>query len=194
MVESSFKDPSWTPATSKILAWTNDRVQEYNAHIRASMNRPARFEVGEIVITNEFIKAPSGNYNRSVDSEVLITAINPNELEHYDVKGRMVEIDGAHVAFKPNDYKEAKAVMKQLAARKEWKKFYEIKETWLDLRSVYACSIHKSQGSTYDTVFLDLADIGQNWSATDVARLLYVGITRAAKKVVCYGYLPDKYC
>ena len=75
-----------------------------------------------------------------------------------------------------------------------WKKFFEVKETWLDLRAVYASSIHKSQGSTYDTVFLNLADIGKNWNATDVARLLYVGITRAAKQVVCYGYLPDRYC
>lgn len=192
LVESSFSDPSWTPATSKILAWTNERVQAYNAHIRKALHRPEMFQVGETVITNEFIQGK--NFSRSVDSEVVITRILPDLVTHYGVKGYVIELNNAYSSFMPKDYSDAKKLLKQLAKDKEWKKFFEIKENWLDLRAVYASSIHKAQGSTYDTVFLDLADIGTNWNAVDVARLLYVGITRAAKRVVCYGYLPGRYC
>jgi ATP-dependent exoDNAse (exonuclease V) alpha subunit len=74
-----------------------------------------------------------------------------------------------------------------------WPRFFEVKETWFDLRALYASTINKAQGSTYDTVFLNLNDIGENWDANAVARLMYVGITRAAKQVVCYGQLPDHY-
>ena len=198
MIEQSFSHPDWDPSVSKILAWTNDTVQAYNQHVRQAMNRPKLFEVGEIAITNEFIKG-QGNYTASVDSEVLITKFNSNREELYGVQGYLVELDHEYVSFMPENFKDAKALLKMLAARAKadpsnWKKFFEVKETWLDLRAVYASSIHKSQGSTYDTVFLNLADIGKNWNATDVARLLYVGITRAAKQVVCYGYLPDRYC
>lgn len=198
MVEQSFMHPHWDPSVSKVLAWTNERVQEYNAHIRSALKLPSGFNVGEVVVTNEFIKG-SGSYSRSVDSEVVITHINPIPMTVYGVTGNMIEIDNTYVSFMPANFQDAKALMKELAVQAKedkslWKKFFEIKENWFDLRAVYSSSIHKSQGSTYDTVFLDLADIGRNWNATDVARLLYVGITRASKKVVCYGYLPDRYC
>ncbi|RLB94682.1 MAG: hypothetical protein DRH26_00575 [Deltaproteobacteria bacterium] len=193
MIEQSFSDPNWNTSKSKVLAWTNERVQEYNQHIRQSLNKPEIFTTGEIVITNSFINGAT-HFSRSVDSEVMITKINPVTQNNYGIRGFMVELDGSHVGFMPEDFRDAKKWMKRLAAQKEWSKFFEIKENWLDLRAVYASSIHKSQGSTYDTVFLDLSDIGTNWNATDVARLMYVGITRAAKQVVCYGHLPDRYC
>ncbi len=55
-------------------------------------------------------------------------------------------------------------------------------------------SIHKSQGSEYDTVFVDLTNIGKCRVPSDVARMCYVSITRASKQVILYGSLPPKYC
>ena len=156
------------------------------------MQRPDMFEKGELVITNEYIKGNS-NFTRSVDSEVLITMIDPNPTEMYEIAGHMVELDDSYVGFMPLDFWEVKQLLKRLAKKKEWPKYWEIKETWLDLRAAYAISVHKAQGSTYDKVFIDLTDIGKNWNAIDVARLMYVSITRAAKQVICYGELPEKY-
>lgn len=198
LVEKSFSDPHWTPATSKVLAWTNETVQGYNAHIRKALNRPVMFEVGEIVITNEFIKGCTG-YSRPVDSEVLITNIETNTYTNGGVDGYMVELNGMYVGFMPKRFSDAKALMKDIAFRAKtdntlWKKYFEIKENWLDLRAVYASTVNKAQGSSYETVFLNLTDVGKNWDANGAARLLYVAITRASKQVVCYGHLPDKYC
>lgn len=150
------------------------------------------FSAGEYAITNEFIR---GNFGGSwqVDSEVEITKVNTTPMHMYGVKGHLIEIDDCYTSFLPCSFKDTKELLKKLAAEKDWKKYFEIKETWFDLRAVYASSIHKAQGSTYDTVFIDLADIGRNWNASDVARLLYVGLSRAAKRVVCYGYLPSRY-
>jgi len=191
-VEASFGAPDWTPAKSKILAWTNEKVQAYNKHIRQFLKLPELFQENEIVVTNQYIQGNS-SYAAAVDSEVLITRAPKDLITQYGVEGYMIEIDYSHMGFLPKDHKDTKDLLKQLAANKDWKKFFEVKETWLDLRPVYASSIHKAQGSTYETVFLDLPDIGKNWNAADVARLLYVGITRASKQVICYGYLPDRY-
>jgi len=192
LVEASFGHPDWNPAKSRILAWTNERVQEYNKHIRKFLKLPALFQKGETVITNEYIQG-STSYSKPVDAEVVITRIMGDPITQYGVIGYMLELDHTHCGFMPIHFRDAKNLMKKLAADKDWKKFFEVKETWLDLRPVYASTINKAQGSTYETVFLDLPDIGKNWNANDVARLVYVGLTRASKQVVCYGYLPDRF-
>ena len=38
-----------------------------------------------------------------------------------------------------------------------------------------------------------MTDIGRNNRPNEVARLLYVAVSRASHKVVLYGELPDKY-
>lgn len=193
-IEKAFGDPQWDSTHCKILAWKNERVQEYNGYVREYLAYPKIFKTGETVITNEFIHGNNSHFMRSVDSEVTISNMPTHPVNYWGVSGYMVELEGSYTAFMPENYKDAKTLMQKLAKEKDWKKYFEIKETWLDLRAVYASSIHKAQGSTYQTVFLDLSDIGKNWNANDVARLMYVGITRAAKQVVCYGYLPDRYC
>lgn len=56
---------------------------------------------------------------------------------------------------------------------------------FLDLRHSYACTVHKAQGSTYDTVYVDLDDLYKAIRNKDMYnRLLYVAVSRAAKKVV----------
>jgi ATP-dependent exoDNAse (exonuclease V) alpha subunit len=95
--------------------------------------------------------------------------------------------------FLPKRPHEASAILKQLAKEKNWKDFFDVKEKVADLRPTYACTVHKSQGSTYDNVFIDLYSIGKNNKPNEVARLLYVAVTRASNNVYLYGNLPDKY-
>ena len=134
-----------------------------------------------------------GGLSLPVDSEVRITDIQDMDYDQQGVMGRWITINDKHTAFLANNFDDVKNLLKKYAAKKQWRDFFEIKDTWLDLRSVYASTVHKSQGSTYETVFIDLADIGKNYIASDVARLLYVATSRASKKVVCYGQLPDRY-
>lgn len=76
--------------------------------------------------------------------------------------------------------------------REAWRLFFDVKRGFHDLRPPYASTVHKAQGGTYETVFLDLDDIGRNTKDSDLARLMYVGITRASTWVVCTGRLPDR--
>ncbi len=203
-IEQAFLYPKYTPNMAKILAWSNDRVQEYNNHIRKIKGLGEQFQKREVVVTNNPIIA--SGLIVPVDSEVKITKIGDPLSLHY-VPGRYVTIDNCILGFLPDDYNKAKLLMKQLAKeanakelknnpnkRKQlWTTYFDIKNTWLDLRSQYASTVHKAQGSTYDEVFIDLYDIGRCNIPSDVARLLYVAISRAKNRVVLSGKLPDKY-
>lgn len=201
-VESAFLSSSYTPRTAKILAWSNDRVQEYNTHLRNAKGLGTQFQLGELVITNNPII--SQGHTIPVDSEVEITYLGkPREME--GVPGRRIIIDGKISAFLPDNYKDAKSLMKKIVKKAKdiktepkekkqlWQQYFEIKETWLDLRSQYASTVHKSQGSSYDEVFIDLWDIGRCNIPSDTARMLYVAISRARKRVILSGELPAKY-
>ena len=90
---------------------------------------------------------------------------------------------------------------------KKWVKYYTTKEELLtmvqfplynkqmvkkDIDYAYAITIHKSQGTTFDTVFIDLTDIlYKNYNGKlykrrlDILnRLIYVAISRARNKVI----------
>jgi ATP-dependent exoDNAse (exonuclease V) beta subunit len=76
--------------------------------------------------------------------------------------------------------------------RAAWRAFFEFQRIYADLRSPHSTTVHKSQGSTYQVAFIDLTDIGRNTKSYELTRLLYVAITRAAKKVYVTGELPAR--
>lgn len=64
--------------------------------------------------------------------------------------------------------------------RVAWKMFHHFQDAFVDLRSVHAMTAHRSQGSTFDTVFVDAQDVK---GSGDKFRLLYVACTRARNVV-----------
>lgn len=58
---------------------------------------------------------------------------------------------------------------------------------YLKARPGYATTVHKSQGSTWDDVYVIQGDIAKNDKAFERNRLLYVAFSRAAKRLAVYG-------
>jgi len=79
--------------------------------------------------------------------------------------------------------KTAKSEKNFTKRRETWKLFYSIKDTFIDVKYTYASTIHKLQGSTYETVYIDLSEIENMQDKDMMFRLLYVAITRASKNV-----------
>ena len=67
--------------------------------------------------------------------------------------------------------------------RVSWKEFWKTKKSFHDINYCYALTVHKSQGSTFNNVFVDIPDICLNRKATERNKLLYVAVTRAAERV-----------
>jgi energy-coupling factor transporter ATP-binding protein EcfA2 len=189
-LRKAFTSEAYGINTARLLAWTNNRVQECNAYIRCMKGYPTDFQVGEVVITNKPIQTKG--YYKPIDSEVTITCIH-KPTEEFGVYGRMVEVGGCFTSFLPDNPGAERILLSNLAAKKEWKDFFVITDTWLDLRLPYASTVHKAQGHTYDTVFIDLSDIGKCRISSDVARMLYVAITRSSEQVYLHGDLPECY-
>ena len=191
LIDQAYTDPDYTPNSVKILAWTNKQIIKYNTYIRALNNLPAQFQVGEKVITTKPIM--SSSYCRRTDEIVTITNIFEERQDPVtEVMGRYFELEGSYVAFLPTNPLHEKQVLNYLAKNKDWTQYWNIKEHWLDLRPIFASTVHKAQGSTYDQVFIDLSDIGKCTINSDIARLLYVATSRARKRVIYRGNLPAR--
>ncbi len=190
LMDQAFTDEHYTSHTAKVLAWTNARVIAYNDHIRKLKGYGSSITAGETVVTTKPIIGRG--YNIPIDSDVYIKDIEP-ETKERNVAGCYVTLGSGHTAFLPNSQVEAKALLKRYAKKKDWMEYFSVKDSWLDLRPNYASSTHKAQGSTYETVFIDMINIGKCRVPSDVARMCYVAITRASKQVIIYGDLPPKY-
>jgi len=66
-----------------------------------------------------------------------------------------------------------------------WKKF---KRFTLNTSLPFAVTTHKVQGSTYDSVGVNLADMSSAWKLNDQYRMMYVALSRAKNK--CYVKMP----
>ena len=69
--------------------------------------------------------------------------------------------------------------------RRKWQKYFGLKNSFANIQYHFATTIHKSQGSTYDTIYIDLNSLIYNTHIDDEFkyRLIYVAITRARNNI-----------
>jgi hypothetical protein len=185
----------------KALAWTNNRVRDLNKIIRSELGYNDKYDVavGETVTANNAI-IESQDVKAPTDSVWRVDSMVPGRLE--DIPGQHLVLqsldaraapDAYIKVFQPDSWPKANALAKQYAKDRDWAAFYRIKDGWADMRSIYAQTVHKSQGSTYMECFIDINDIAKNNKWYEVARLMYVAITRAKMRVHIFGELPERY-
>jgi exodeoxyribonuclease-5 len=66
---------------------------------------------------------------------------------------------------------------------KSWLVYYNFLRRYADVNFSYSISAHKSQGSTYNTVFLLEDDIDVNWNIIERNRIKYTAYTRSSRKL-----------
>lgn len=187
----------------RVLAYTNKRVIQFNDHIRNIRQQPDEWQVGEMVINNSAIRL--SNTQVSVEQELEIFKQDDRTEKHLidDDEGvflevRRTDLRSLHGGMLydvpvPVDRNHYLALINYYAKGKQWAKMYNLKNTYPDLRQRDAATFHKSQGSTYDAVFIDLANLSTCRNPNVVARMLYVAISRAKQRVFLYGQLADKF-
>ena len=185
-VLEEFKRPDWRHRDSKVLAWTNKRVIDYNTFINDEVKGRTDFQAGDYAICNKFVN----NRHSSIKTDQLvhITGISETNVK-YGVRGNIVTLDGKAQFFFPESLEAKNRRLKEARDADEYSIAEEINSAWIDLRAEFAQTINKSQGSTYDRVFIDLDDIARCNSGDQIARMLYVGVTRARHQVILTGDL-----
>lgn len=185
-IETEFTRADWKYKDSKVLAWTNKCVIQYNHDVSNAVTGNPTFQVGDYAVCNSFVTV--GRKSLKTDQMVQITGIQEDTVR-FGVLGNVFTLDNSYAVFGPKSQKEKNDRVKKLRALEEYEHVQAIESGWIDLRAAYSCTINKSQGSTFDRVFIDLDDIRRCNSGNQIARMLYVGVSRARQQVFLTGDL-----
>ncbi len=184
-VLSEFTRPDWKFADSKVLAWTNARGVQYNQYIREHAKGEPELQVDDYAIVNKY--CTMDRMTLRTDQMVQITKIENGE--DFGVEGKWYELDSKVSLFMPNSLADRKAAEKRAISEDNGKMIFAVNQNWVDLRAAYACTVNKSQGSTYGKAYVDLDDIGSCRNKNTLARMLYVGFSRARTNLILTGDL-----
>lgn len=201
MYKSIVADFSQQTHSTRILAFTNQRVMDYNDEVRIIRGLPDEYTVGEFLVNNSAIQV-SRSRMLSVEEEVTVHAVDDKtsfiDIED-DVKMEVREttittsIGETFDVLLPVDRNYFAELKKWYARKKNWNRHFYLKNGFPDLRQRDAATVHKAQGSTYDSVYVDLGNISTCNIPNQVARMLYVALSRARTRVYLFGNLTSKY-
>lgn len=169
----------------KVIRYTNHQVKQTNGKLFKRFNKRRELQAGDVVINNHYYRTSEGYTSTTIlaDTELTITDIEPishsSALGIYDalcIRAEDTQTGKSYTLYAPayGGTNPVKTDGNYLFA---------------DLRPAYACTVHKSQGSTYDEVFINLNDFRHCYKrdASFTYRLLYVAFSRAKSKVYVTG-------
>jgi len=175
----------------RALAYTNRRVSQLNRKIRDAIYGPNahRFVPGERLIA----------INPCLEDEALVLPTSAECEVLYVARGRdgewpiwILEVETEDGDFKTlrvlheSGIAEFNAKMEFLAKEKRWMEFWDQKQRFHEVDYAYSLTIHKSQGSTFQDVFVDVPSMQVNRNVVERNQLCYVAFTRAAKRLFLY--------
>jgi hypothetical protein len=184
LIIAEFTRSDWRHRDSKVLGWRNETVLNYNHAINKQISGTPHFAEGDYAVCNKYVQC--GKNGIKTDQMVYITTIEP-DVEYKGVVGNWVTLDYMNRVFFPRSLAAKNERIKQAKAHDEISLLMEIEDRWIDLRAAFAQTINKSQGSTYDKVFIDLDDVARCNLGDQIARLMYVGVSRARYFVYLTG-------
>ena len=175
------------------VAYTNAAVQRYNEGMYKLFSSSTRaYNKGDPVVVNSPIKLGSTGLLKTesitfLDNVKTCKYVLPHTNE--SIPGYRLQIEGFYF-FMPLDLSLKAQIMQNGDTPLDVVE--DIMNTWVSVRHAYACTVHKTQGSTFDAVYVDLNDIAKaanTQSYNLYRRLLYVALSRPRTKLIFTGVL-----
>ena len=184
--ERSQADPDYVRA----VAYTNKRVHGLNRSIRDAIfgQDVSRFVEGERLIAMSPVFGRPDEIVMQTSSECWVQSVDEDEVQQWRVWSLEVESDEGRRLTLPvlheSEFVRFQRKLQQLSELKRWKDFWRLKQqAFANVTYSYALTIHKSQGSTFQNVFVDLPNVMRNRKVRERNQLLYVAVTRAAQRL-----------
>lgn len=181
----------FNPDQVRALAYTNRRVAHLNQMIRKAIYglTALRFVPGErLIAINPCLDDDSIILPTSAECEVLEARwgrdgewpiwILSVQTEDGDLKTLRVLHESGE--------SEMQLKLDLYAREKRWMEFWDLKQHFHEVDYAYSLTIHKSQGSTFQDVFVDVPSMWANRNVIERNQLCYVAITRAARRLFIY--------
>lgn len=198
----------------KVLAWRRNTFRQYNSTIQKwvddknNITRKFKFQAGdriksyttkgELYNGDEGIVTKIRVHNSHPDWDKTFPNVNAKVLELYIDINRPIknmEINKVYVPLTAADANiiedYANRLMEQYKAESNIKKkkglisnYWKFKGGVVDIELAFSQTVHSSQGSTYEIVFVDVDDIMLCHETETRHRMLYVAASRARKMLV----------
>jgi exodeoxyribonuclease-5 len=81
-----------------------------------------------------------------------------------------------------NALKKRKKKAERDGSKSKWKRYFDLRERFARVDYAYATTVHRSQGSTYETVFVDYRDL-KLCDGSEQNSLFYVAATRPSRRL-----------
>lgn len=178
------------PEFSRVLAYTNDRVHYWNNIIRGYIMGEdlPQFVVGDRLVAKEACVEGEDDIILKNSEEVIVTSANiksKKDIKYWLLSCKNVDTLG-HLELRVlhhDSQKKHRINLQKHAHKKDWRKFYSENKWFHDVTYSHALTVHKSQGSSFQNIFLDLPNIQWNKNIKERNQLIYVGVTRATHMV-----------
>ncbi|MGB3570607.1 MAG: AAA family ATPase [Phormidesmis sp.] len=186
----AFKSDAYSqnPDQVRVLAYTNARVNYLNNKIRAAIygDKAARFMPGERLVARNACMGRDGILLQTSE-ECEVQAAYLTRFEGWLVWELEVTTDEDSErmlrVLHEDEQQRLKEILSNYAEQKQWMAFWDYKELFHDLSYAYSLTVHKSQGSTFQDVFIDVPNLMLNRKVTERNQLYYVAFTRASKRL-----------
>jgi exodeoxyribonuclease-5 len=181
--------------THKVLAWRNATVDKYTERIRENLGFTYEYSEGEHLMLAAPVEE-GGHVVAHIDEELRIDSRHETKITIEEREIPVFELQCSGDSTLKLRIAQNTTVLDDILAKKArkargashkgiraqlWRDFWDVKNKFHDVRYGYAMTIHRSQGSTYDSVWLDQMDVLVNSEKKDAFRALYVGSTRPSK-------------
>jgi hypothetical protein len=190
------------PNSFRCLAYTNRRVNSLNRMIRNMLVgvTESPFIKGERVLVKRPITDLLTGDKVHTDEECEVLNIVETTHPQYDNTSqpfkvwelKLASTTGSYVDayLLHNDSKQDHSDMLDMLGKaakadgRRWKDFWGFKDSFHDMQPPHALTCHRSQGSSYSNVFVDLRDIYVNKKKLERLQLEYVACSRASETLV----------
>lgn len=184
---------------AKVLAWTNEAVIWVNGLIRERLfghDVDTSPQPGELLVVVKTWSANDESTMLHAEQEVVVEKVAAVEhMGHAAWKLHCHGVDVPLYQLQPGEmkkYRESCASLKKAALREtvdkkrkaKWREFYALDEAFVRLRPGYATTVHKSQGSTYETTYVIDRNLKTCHDHKTRNMLRYVAFSRASKRLV----------
>ena len=196
------------PTFVRALAWTNREVDRLNKIIRTAIYGEdcQDYVVGETIAVLTPVMGTEGQPVIFTDDECKIISVGVGSVtDHADretlsegspiykvwVLELQLNTGGTHKVFalhrdSEKAYRRRCQNLANKAKKKKstWGNYWAFHDKFTRVRPAHAMTVHKSQGQTFETVFVNVRDIGGNPNSKERARLAYVATSRARTNLV----------
>lgn len=185
----------------KYLAWTNKEVDTMNYLVRRRIygDYPGQIELNETIVFD----APHGDYNTNEallvqdlvkeTISLVLTLKDTTEQKMYETVDFVIYTVNGDIQILADEslpkFRKYNAIMNKNCNDRtlSFEKRNDFKDRFAKIKYNHALTVHKSQGSTYKTVVVNIKDIGFNPSEKEKEKLFYTGITRASNLLILYN-------